>query len=357
MESSKVELGLHIPEFHQPEVSLITDAGGTDKPLEIMCSRNELQNNPEIVLSDCDQQHVVGKIQCPVTTGKVGSGVWPTPAPLKVVPDLETTIGNNQVYGYLGGGSYTFNCELKGHVHFNYPRNGSYINHIPKTIDAITPKVDGDLFVLKMKQDKFLAYFRDGRVYDVSLQYEGIGLIDVDAGFEYVTGEVPKIFLLWWNRWNIRNVYGHHGIDVLTQNKDIHFNFGDGVIRVQLPVFDNREGDVKFPSDGWVLHIGNNQFWLKHSPTIDLDLTTYELLRRSGVVLELDDEELLKKEKIVEYRRDDENSARFLFNKIRTDKKKPNSHVNIVSILKSPSVMDFCDSWEDGEVSQWFFIA
>ena len=301
-----------------------------------MCSQNCLTKLCEMIEhneSDNEQQHIISVkdlTQVDFDPDLFDDLLW-------------IDVGHKRIVTTISSDDTEIACTLHSKASFSYPRMGMYIHSPPPNVDKITPMVDGELFVLKGSNGNFNVHFRNGDLYEADVTTDGHGLIDVDAGFEYVRGEEEdKIFLLWWNVWNVRNLYGHKGIDVLTLHKTIKFDFGKGPIETKLPTFD-----LELPSDGWILHQGPQQYWLKKQPSIDINRQTLDQLRAEDVPITLDDESYINSEQISEYVRTkidcpcESCRSHYSFRRYRPDLEKPNSIQHIINILESLSVLDY----------------
>lgn len=352
-------LDLTIPEYHRSQDEPLGTGPNTDMPLPQMCSRNELQN--DLGLTDLlhgDQQHVVPRYGEATTTDKVGGSQWgPAPGVEEITNFLKEKheVNGHSIISSVSGDSGVITCFGDDEVDLEFGpwedsearpalRVGSYLTDLDVTIDMVTPKVDG-VHVEVMGQDgQYYAFRRDRKKSRVTITTHEGAIPDVHFTLEVVEDDdsSSRYFLTWLGKWNVRNVNGFSGMRAFLTAKDVRV----GEAPVSIASFTSTyPRDSKVPSDGWIIHSGNSQYWIKHTISIDVDKGSVDQLRRAGVLLDLDVTPL-EDGKVHEYERDEENDMKFNYLRARPDKLRPNSIGNLISTLKSPEISDLVDVHE-----------
>jgi len=236
----------------------------------------------------------------------------------------------------------------------------------PKSVDHVSPKIDGEPMYIRVTEGKGVGYDRKGSKYNVSItgDYERKGRRH--RSFKLLTEWVPriepgaKVYLTHAWQFGVPNMLGFEFSSKLLENKQVVVVWPEAVYRLDHgpPRLRGSRMSLALPRfgarcDGLVLHQGVIQRYIKPYRTIDIkEPDTYEAVKNAtGAIFDYE-----KPGSVCEYAYIPGEVPRFKYIKTRRDKQYENAFANIMDLITAP---DF-DTWfdeleslmEDGELEE-----
>jgi len=335
------------------------------------CSYDVLQQTPEVLDVSLDQQHVVTS-WVPTASNVMPDARWETVIGIEAIEtrdDILVCLDNTvtQVYkmveenydivleqtsvvhvdtvGIVTGCDGVFHREGVARARTNsreFRRIGTFDKTVmPSRGDAVTPKVNGEALFINTKVAGNYAVDRIGNKWKFESDKEVRLLVECVPS----TAHPERVFLIHAWRFGVVNNVGVKFGEELLKRKKITITMDGKAMNLEFPSFN---AELEVPRDGYVLHKGRQQYFLKDVDTIDVwsDDTKRKLEELYGDRLVVEWSEH-KAEYEVHWRDD---KLHLQFKKVRRDKHVENDFFNIQEVINAPPIESFLVILEEKKI-------